>query len=74
MNEQTIQILDEIHKERVEIEVYQALQQWLLDDRIKWIDRVIESEAAVKAVKNIATKTGNPKDALKGIINLCSEN
>lgn len=67
------EILNEIHKERVELEVCQALQQWLLDDRKEWIGRAMESEATVRAVKNIATKTSNSKGALEGIIALCSE-
>lgn len=44
----------------------------MLDDRKKWIDRAMESEATVRAINNIATKTSNPKGALEGIINLCS--
>lgn len=67
------EILNEIHKERVELEVYQALQQWLLDDRKEWIGRAMESEATVRAVRNIAMKTSNPKGALEGIVALCSE-
>lgn len=67
------EILNEIHKGRVELEICQALQQWLLDDRKEWIGRAMESEATVRAVRNIAIKTSNPKGALEGIINLCSE-
>ena len=32
------EILTEIHKQRVELEVCQELQRWLLDDRAEWID------------------------------------
>ncbi len=67
------EILNIIHEERVELEIYQALHQWLLDDRKEWINRAMESDATVRAVKDIATKTSNPKGALEGIINLCSE-
>lgn len=67
------EILNEIHKERVELEVIQALQQWILDDRKQWIDRAMESESTIRAVKNIAEKTSNPKHALNGIIGLCTE-
>lgn len=67
------EILNEIHKERVELEVCQSLQQWILNDRKEWIDRTMESEATVRAVRDIATKTSSPKGALEGIINLCSE-
>ena len=67
------EILQEIHKERVELEVVQALQQWLLDDRKQWIDRAMDSESTVRAIKNIAEKTSSSKSALEGIINLCAD-
>ena len=67
------EILEEIHNQKVELEIYQALQQWLLSDRKEWIHRAMESESTVKAVKNIAIKNKNPKDAINGIINICSE-
>lgn len=67
------EILQEIHNERVELEIYQALEQWLLEDRKEWINRAMESEATVRAIQNIATKTTSSKNALEGIINLCSE-
>lgn len=67
------EILQEIHKERVELEVCQALQQWLLEDRKEWIDRAMESEATVRAIQNIATRTTSPKGAIEGIISLCTE-
>ena len=67
------EILEEIHKERVELEVCQSLQQWLLDDRAQWIDRAMDSEAIVRAIHKIATKTSDPKNALQGIINLSEE-
>lgn len=66
------EILNTIHEERVELEIYQALQQWILDDRNKWIDRATESEATVRAVKNIATRTTNLRGALEGIVALCA--
>lgn len=67
------EILQEIHKERVELEVVQALQQWLLDDRKQWIDRAMDRESTVRAIKNIAEKTSSSKSALEGIINLCTD-
>ena len=67
------EILNIIHTERVETEILQALQQWLLNDRSSWINRAMDSEATIKAIKNIAEKTQNTKNALDGIVNLCSE-
>lgn len=69
----TVEILKEIEKEEVHLEVYQALHQWLLNSRNHWIDRAIESEATVRAVRNIATKVENSKGAIEGIIGLCTE-
>lgn len=67
------EILHEIHKERVELEVVQLLQQWLLDDRKQWIERAMENESTVRIIKKIAEKPSSPKMALKGIVNLCTE-
>ena len=67
------EILEEIHKERVELEVCQALQQWLLNDRAQWIDRAMNSEATVRAIHKIATESSNPKYALQGILSLSEE-
>lgn len=67
------EILEEIHKERVELEVCQALQQWLLNDRAQWIDRAMDSEATVKAIHKIATESSNPKNALQGILSLSED-
>lgn len=41
LNMAITEILQEIHKERVELKVYQALQQWLFDDRKEWINRAM---------------------------------
>lgn len=65
--------MKEIDKEKVHVEVYQALHRWLLEDRKEWIDIAMESQATVSAVRSIATKTSNAKGALEGIINLCTE-
>lgn len=64
------EILQEIHKERVELEICQVLQQWLMNDRKQWIDRAMDNEATVRAIHKIATRTKDPNNALKGIANL----
>lgn len=61
------EILSIIHKERVELEVYEQLHQWLLSDRSELIDRCMEAESTVKAVGKIADET---KD-VNAIKNLC---
>lgn len=50
------EILAEIHKQRVELEVCQELQQWLLDDRATWIGRAIDAESTVRAIRKIAKR------------------
>lgn len=57
----------------MQLEVYQELHKWFIDDRKEWINRAMESEATVRAVKNIASKVSNSKGALEGIINLCTD-
>ena len=48
------EILAEIHRQRVELEVCQELQRWLLDDRASWIDRAMDAESTVRAIGKIA--------------------
>lgn len=69
----TSEILEEIHQNKMELEIYLALQDWMLQDRKNWISKARESEATVRAVKKIATQTDSPKNALAGIISLCEE-
>lgn len=61
------EILSIIHKERVELEIYEQLHRWLLSDRSELIDRCMEAELTVKAVRKIADET---KD-VNAIKNLC---
>ena len=71
-NDMTItEILTEIHKQRVELEVCQELQRWLLEDRIKWIDRAMDAESTVKAIGRIAKENKNKSSAIDGIVNIC---
>lgn len=65
------EILNIIHQERVELEICQELQKWLLEDRATWVDRAMDAEATVRAINKIATQNESPKNALQGIINIC---
>ena len=65
------EILTEIHKQRVELEVCQELQRWLLDDRASWIDRAMDAESTVRAIGKIAKENKNKSSAIDGIINIC---
>ena len=65
------EILTEIHKQRVELEVCQELQRWLLDDRAEWIDRAMDAESTVRAIGKIAKENKNKSGAIEGIVNIC---
>ena len=65
------EILTEIHKQRVELEICQELQRWLLDDRATWIDRAMDAESTVRAVGKIAKENKNKNSAIDGIISIC---
>ena len=65
------EILAEIHKQRVELEVCQELQRWLLNDRAEWIDRALDAESTVRAIGKIAKKNKNKSSTIDGIINIC---
>lgn len=67
------EILSLIHKERVELEVFEALSKWMIEDRSSWIDEAMESKSTITAIGKIAKGNPNKKDAVEAIINLCSE-
>ena len=39
------EIINIIHKERVELEVFQSLSDWMVKDRASWIDEAMEQRA-----------------------------
>lgn len=65
------EILAEIHKQRVELEVCQELQRWLINDRAEWINRAMDAESTVHAIEKIAKENKNKNSAIDGIINIC---
>ena len=65
------EILAEIHKQRVELEICHELQRWLLDDRAEWIDRAMAAESTVRAIGKIAKENKNNSSAIDGIVNIC---
>lgn len=67
------EILSLIHKERVELEVFEAISKWMIEDRSSWIDEAMESKSTITAIGKIAKENPNKKDAIEAIINLCSE-
>ena len=65
------EILAEIHKQRVELEICQELQRWFLDERAEWIDRAMDAESTVRAIGKIATENKNKSSAIDGTVNIC---
>lgn len=65
------EILNEIKEQRVELEIYQILQQWIIDDRAAWIDRCMDAESTVRCISKIAYGNKNKTEALDGIMALC---
>ena len=67
------EILNIIHKERVELEIFEALSKWMIQDRSSWIDEAMEQKAIVRAIGKIANENKNKNEAIEGIKNLCSD-
>lgn len=65
------EIMNTIHKERVELEIFELLSKWMVEDRAEWIERAMEDESIIRAVGKIAKENNNKKEALEGIVTLC---
>ena len=66
-------ILNIIHEEGVEVEVYKSLSEWLMMDRQKQIVKSIRYKATVRAISKIAEDNSNKKEAIEGIKSLCDK-
>ncbi len=64
------EIINVIHEQGVENEVFELLTQWMIEDRYNKMVKIGESEATIRAINKIATQNKNPKQAIDGIINL----
>ena len=65
-------ILNEIHSENVEVEIYKALSEWITLDRQQNIVELARCKSTIRAISKIANNNPNKKEALDGIINLCN--
>ena len=65
------EILNEIHNENVEVEVYKALSEWIVLDRQQTRVEMARCKSIIKAISKIANNNPNKKEALNGIQNLC---
>lgn len=64
------EIINTIHEQGVENEVFELLTQWMIEDRYNKMKRIGESEATIRAIHKIATQNKNAKQAIDGIISL----
>lgn len=64
------EIINIIHEQGVENEVFELLTQWMIEDRYNKMKRIGESEATIRAINKIATQNKNLKQAIDGIISL----
>lgn len=64
------EIINIIHQQGVENEVFELLTQWMIEDRYNKMKKIGESEAIIRAINKIATQNKNAKQAIDGIISL----
>ena len=67
------EILNIIHQQGVENEVFELLTQWMIEDRYNKMKKIGESEATIRAIHKIATQNKNAKQAIDGIISLSGD-
>ena len=65
------EILNIIHEENVELEIFKALSKWMINDRAQWTSRAMDAEATIRAVGKMAKGNENAKNAIKGIVDIC---
>jgi len=64
------EIINIIHKQGIENEVFELLTQWMIEDRYNKMKKIGENEATIRAIHRIATQNKNTKQAIDGIISL----
>ena len=64
------EIINIIHEQGVENEVFELLTQWMIEDRYNKMMKIGENEAIIRAINKIATRNKNLKQAIDGIISL----
>ena len=67
------EIMNTIHQQGVENEVFELLTQWMIEDRYNKMKKIGENEATIRAIYKIATQNQNTKQAIDGIISLSGE-
>ena len=64
------EIINIIHEQGIENEVFELLTQWMIEDRYNKMKRISESEATIRAINKIANQNKNLKQAIDGMISL----
>ena len=64
------EVINIIHEQGIENEVFELLTQWMIEDRYNKMVKIGESEATIRAINKIATQNKNLKQAIDGIISL----
>ena len=67
------EIINIIHKQGVENEVFELLTQWMIEDRFNKMMKISESEANLRAINKIANQNKNTKQAIDAIICLSTK-
>ena len=67
------EIINIIHTQGVENEVFELLTQWMIEDRFNKMIKIGESEANLRAINKIATQNKNTKQAIDAIICLSAK-
>lgn len=67
------EIMNSIHEECVENEVFELLAQWFIMDRFEKMKKINERGSALKAINKIAKQNKNAKQAIDAIICLSEE-
>lgn len=64
------EIVNTIHEQGVENEVFELLTQWMIEDRYTKMVKIEESKATIRTINKIATQNKNMKQAIDWIISL----
>lgn len=70
MGKTITEIINIIHQQGVENEVFELLTQWMIEDRYNKMKKLGKREATIRAINKIATQNKNTKQAIAGIISL----
>lgn len=62
------EIINIIHEQGVENEVFELLTQWMIEDRCNKMKKIGENKATIRAINKIAKQNKNVEQAIEGII------